>query len=274
MLVFGGYDGNYFNDLWSYKATNGSWSQLFPNGPTPPTRRDHTAVYDTVSKQMFVFGGYNPGLQNDLWAYQTQTNTWTQLSSGPSGRAWHTAIWDPVNYQMLVFGGWDGSDRNDLWSFRPQSGWGQLLPSGTRPGARSHAVAVWDPLEQQMLLFGGEGSSTRFNDLWSYKPSTNSWAQLNPGGVTVPALSGATAVWDTRGSQMLVFGGVSGFPFPSTNDLWAYQPSTNVWSNPIPSGGLPSTRDNHAAVWNQASNQLLVHGGYHNGFLNDLWRLQ
>jgi N-acetylneuraminic acid mutarotase len=62
---------------------------------------------------MYVFGGYNGGNLNDLWVYDPQTDSWSQLASGATVRYGHTAV--TIGGKMYVFGGSGGGRLNDLW---------------------------------------------------------------------------------------------------------------------------------------------------------------
>jgi N-acetylneuraminic acid mutarotase len=212
------------------------------------------------------------------------TPTWTQLSpsgSLPAVRVNDTAVWDTADNQMLVFGGNNASAHyNDLWAYQPAStSWTQLSPSGSPPAARAAQCAVWDAADSQMLVFAGSNGMSTLNDLWAYRPASNSWTLLSPSGSLPPARFACTAVWDAADSQMLVFGGNSGVANgPIFNDLWAYRPASNSWTQLSPSGSPPHSRYYHAAVWDAADAQMLVFGGFTGGgidlYLNDLWAYQ
>jgi N-acetylneuraminic acid mutarotase len=130
MLVFGGQTNGTccLNDLWSYQPTNASWKQLNPFGALPPPRGAHTAVWNPLSAQMLVFGGFDHSghVYNTLWSYQPWSNVWMELSSAgtlPSVRGGHGAVWDSRNSVLRIFGGWDPSAwgllHYDLWTYAP-----------------------------------------------------------------------------------------------------------------------------------------------------------
>ncbi|HEY7066928.1 MAG TPA: kelch repeat-containing protein [Chloroflexota bacterium] len=287
MLVFSG-NWQFGSDQWAYRPSTNIWVPLVPTGGSPPARYGHTAVWDATNSQMLVFGGYYSSYLNDLWAYRPASNAWVQLAptgSPPSPRAAHTAVWDASNNQMLVFGGNDNNIYfNDLWAYQPGSNsWTQLTPLGSPPSARIGHAAVWDSASTRMLVFGGSGFvnslNTYFNDLWAYQVSTNTWIQLTPTGSLPPVREGHTAVWDAANSQLLVFGGHNIPPCCSPenffNDLWAYQSASNAWAQFTPTGGPPTTRAHHTAVWDGSSSRMFVFGGSHNGDrFNDLWIFQ
>lgn len=281
MLVFGGY-GPYNNEVWAYRSGPGGWRRLAPTGGPPAVRSNQSAVWDPGNAQMLMFGGYNGSVLDDLWAYRPASNSWSPLApagGSPAARYGHTAVWDPGDRQMLVFGGYNGALLNDLWAYRPDTNsWVQLSPVGGTPTARFDHTAIWDTVKNQMLVFGGAAKSgsgfTYFNDLWVYRPGSNSWSQLAPTGGPPAGRSGHSAVWDPGNAQMLVFGGASTNSTSTTylHDLWAYRPGTNSWVLRAPSGVSPSGRNLHTAVWNPGAAQMLVFGGESaSGSLNDLW---
>jgi N-acetylneuraminic acid mutarotase len=291
MLVFGGHGAPpfqsdvYLNDVWAYRPTSDTWVQFTPSNTPPIARSEHSAVWDTATGRMLVFDGINRtssvlGMYlDDLWAYQPAGNagTWTQLAptgGPPAVRAGHTAMWDPTNNQMLMFGG--GHNReyyNDVWAYRPTSTTWVALQSP--PLARQEHAAVWDPTNNQMLMFGGHmHESNSLNDLWAYRPASNTWTLLAPVGAMPPTRYGHTTVWDPTNNQMLVFGGATRLAGTITylNDLWAYQPGSNTWTQLNPTGTLPAVRQYHMAVWDAAGNRMLVYAGSNSSqSFGDLW---
>src|SRR5262245_14877393 len=168
MVVFGGVDGTWVDDVWALSLAGGPvWTQLPPAGTPPGARGAHTAIYDPVRDRMLIFGGADGnGYLNDVWSLSLGGNpVWMQLTPAgvpPSSRNWHTAIYDPVRDRMLVFGGtyYDGTTEyyfNDVWalSLAGSPTWTQIAPAGTLPEGRSEHVAIYDPVRDRMLIFGG-----------------------------------------------------------------------------------------------------------------------
>jgi hypothetical protein len=123
MVVFGGYSGYYFNDLWALSlAGTPVWTRLTPSGTLPSGRGNHSAIYDPVRDRMVVFGGSDGSFSNfdDVWALSLAgTPTWMQLTpSGtpPSARRGHSAIYDPVRERKVVFGGYSGNYLSEVWA--------------------------------------------------------------------------------------------------------------------------------------------------------------
>lgn len=119
VTVYGGDEGGStaFSDVWvlTLSTTGGapSWSQITPTNSGPVARTSHTAIYDPVTNNMTIYGGYTgSALLSDTWVLsnangQGGNSTWTEVQPVAAGtpRRNHTAIYDPVHNQMNVFGG-------------------------------------------------------------------------------------------------------------------------------------------------------------------------
>ncbi|MBI1796523.1 MAG: hypothetical protein HYR74_05670 [Candidatus Eisenbacteria bacterium] len=123
MIVFGGTDGGYYNEVWALNfAPTPAWQRLTPSGTAPSARSGHSAVYDAKRDEMWVFAGRSaPGtILNDLWTLSFGGGgnpAWAQVSpaGGPPGvRTYHTAIIDGSD-RMVVFSGYNGGLPNDTW---------------------------------------------------------------------------------------------------------------------------------------------------------------
>jgi hypothetical protein len=134
------------------------------------------------------------------------------------------------------------------------------------PPARSNHTAVWASTltpTATMMIFGGLDSKGALSDGWIYTPgqtvSGDTWTQFQvmEGGAPTPRQL-HTAVWDTTGNRMLVFGGTP--PAGPAGDTFAYDPTTMGWTE-LSSPQGPAPRWNHTAVWDPVSSQMVVFGG-------------
>ena len=151
---------------------------------------------------------------------------------------------------------------NDLWKFNPTTTewtWvsGSSAPNGTAsygvqgvaadtnvPGARRDC-ASWVDSNGIFWMFGGDvGTSSGFNDLWKYNPTTNQWTwmtgsnstnasgvygtQGTPAGTNTPGARYYSMTWiDLSGNLWLFGGALSGATY---NDLWKFNTTTNQWT--------------------------------------------
>jgi len=246
MTVFGGGLGSASpcaNDVWVLTNANGTggtpaWIQLSPVGGPPAPRTRHTAVYDSTTNTMIVFGGNNCFSTNfgDVWVLSNAnglggTPTWTALSpsgGGPGPIEDHSAVYDPGTNTMIVFGvvGF-GSAVWVLSNANGQGGtptWTQLSPAGTPPAGRSLSSAVYDAANNRMTIFGGSSGATLFGDAWVLSNAnglggTPAWTQLGPFTTYAEARAGHTAVYHSSKNEMIIFGGNVGSNL-TTNDVW------------------------------------------------------
>jgi N-acetylneuraminic acid mutarotase len=170
-----------------------------------------------------------------------------------------------------------------------------------KPGARYGSVS-WTDAAGNLWLFGGftRGGNNIgvYGDLWKYNPSSNEWTWVRGGpsdygtkGIPLstnmpPARHYAVSWTDAAGNFWLFGGGINdGY----LNDLWKYDPSTNLWTwvsgdniisqvSVFGTKGVPSPTNKPGArygavSWTDAAGNLWLMGGsYGNNRLNDLWK--
>ena len=285
MLVFGGNDGSYVNDLWGLALTGQSaWNLVIPAATMPRGHDSHTATYDPVYDRMLVFGGTDQSVNfNDVWQLSLAGNPgWSlfgPLGTPPSPRLGHSAIYDPVRDRLLVFGGWgSGTYHNDVWalSLSGTPAWSALAPTGTPPVERYFHTAIYDPVRDRMLVFGGWDGYYR-NDVWALSLGASpAWSQLAPTGTLPPVRYVHAAIYDPLRDRMLVFAGVGGNPVSShLNDVWALSlAGTPAWSALAPGGTPPSPRAWPSAIYDPVRDRMVTFGGVDGSVLySDAWAL-
>jgi hypothetical protein len=182
MVVFGGHDGvQPLNDTWELRLPVGgaaSWNPLtFTRKPL--ARYYHSAVYDSATRRMVIFGGNTEAIGapyvNDAWGLDLAgSGGWTRITPygvPPTARIYHSAVYDAPNRRMVVFGGDDGTLgalKNDVWALT-LSGlveWHAVAATGTPPSGRFGHSAVYDAATLRMILFGGDDGSTLLDEVW------------------------------------------------------------------------------------------------------------
>jgi len=267
-------------------------------GPVP--RYGHSAVLDTTTNRMLIFGGQittsnassNTDL-NEVWRLNSNL-TWTAVKpkgTPPAPRLYHSAVFDASSNRMIVFGGGEGFTSpcaNDVWVLTNANGiggmptWTSLSPTGTAPAPRAQHGAVYDPSTNTMIVYGGQNCfSTIFGDVWVLSNAnglggTSTWTQLSPtgGGPSSREITGGVA-YDSTNNRLIVFGGS-----PEHNDVWVLsnangQGGTPTWTQLSPSGTLPAARQANSTVYDPTSNRLTIFGGadQSNHLFNDVWVL-
>lgn len=111
LWVHGGQDDViYFNDLW--KLHTNAWTLI--SNASVPGRSSHIGVWDSLNDALWIHGGYDGALKQDMWKFDAQSNIWVSipnLDTQPSARAHHVAAIDETNGVIWIHGGYDGG----LW---------------------------------------------------------------------------------------------------------------------------------------------------------------
>jgi hypothetical protein len=176
LMVFGGFNcqGGYYNDVWVLSNANAvtgtpTWTQLSPTGTGPSARQSSSAVYNSTTNTLTVFGGdAGHAPFGDIWVLSNANGTggtpaWTRITAsnnGPSARSGHVGVYDSQNNLMMVYGGDNGTNLlGDSWVLSGANGqgistWTKVNPVTTAP-ARQFASGVYDPAHNQLYIFGG-----------------------------------------------------------------------------------------------------------------------
>jgi hypothetical protein len=274
LVLFGGNDGNYLNDTWTWNGTN--WTQLNPaTSPGGPGagRFDASMAYDSGTGQLTLFGGNDGNYLSDIWTWNGSTWTTQSATTSPSARFGASMAYDPGTGQLVLFGGNDGNYLNDTWTYgyppATSYDWTQQSPS-TSPSARYGASMAYDPGSGQLVLFGGGSvvaGSGVLDDTWTW--NSTAWTQLSP-ATSPPAREAASMAYDPGTGQLVLFGGQDQNAFPHLNDTWTWNGTT--WTQQSPTNS-PSVRSGASMAYDPSTGQLVLFGGAAPGsvLLGDTW---
>lgn len=211
----------------------------------------------------------------------------SEISGMPPPRGFHgtSAVYDPSSNRLIVFGGMSstfGTTLNDVWLLTAANGegrsaWINLIPNAAEgsPPPRAGHTAVYDSANNRMIVFGGCNAACMpvLDDTWVLSNAnglggTPSWTQIRASGI--PPRSMHTAVYDAGANRMIVYGGHDGatgnLDVGSFSDVWVL-PGANglgavaAWTQLTPDGALPGGRVGARAVYDAASNRVILTGG-------------
>jgi N-acetylneuraminic acid mutarotase len=274
VILFGGSTANQWgsdlSDTWIFNCTSNTWEKL-NSAYHPPIRSDHSMVYDSINKQVILFGGWSP----DTWIFDLQSKQWSEITTAirPVARRSAGMYFDPVNEKAVLFGGYLNNDSHagDMWIFDPvDNTWTEIFPS-SKPVARYGHSLVYDSVNQLGFLFGGRVTALQ-SETWAFNYSSNSWTLLNP-TQKPKARYWHDAVFDTNQERMILFGGDDEGLGRSRNDIWMFNPKTNEWTEIFPDI-QPIPRTNHKMVYDSLNQRIILFGGLGNDFsdsYNDTW---
>ncbi len=140
------------------------------------------------------------------------------------------------------------------WENRSSAG-GQTPETAGRP-------MVFDPVRGVTVLFGGSTG----NETWEYDGSN--WQKKNP-QISPDARAYHSLVYHAARDRVILFGGAN-TKGTLLNDLWEWDGFE--WHRIETTGVLPDARQQHAAAFDGARNEMVVFGGLKsNSALNDTW---
>src|SRR5436853_944624 len=268
--MFGGVTAAEFpTDTWAYDLRTDTWTNLSPANH-PSGRKDHAMAYDAANNRTILFGGNTvSGNSGETWAYDSRSNTWTNMSpaSHPSARSLHSMAYDAASARVILFG---GDAFGETWSYDFASNtWTNRTPA-SHPAARESAAMAYDSAAGRTILFGGF-TGAQSHETWSYDFAANAWTNLNPSSFP-SGRSSLGLAYDAASGRTVLFGGYTGSGV--NGETWTYDSNANAWTNRTPSGH-PAARFQHGMAYDSAVGRVILVGGDNNGipnvFFNDTW---
>jgi hypothetical protein len=254
-----------------------------------PGSRNFSVTWKDNDGLLWLYGGYGKassttGYLNDLWKYNPYSNVWTWMKG------------DSAIDQVPVYGTMG------------------VANSGNKPGTIYNGLS-WTDASGNLWLFGGLGNTSMgegfLNSLWKYNPASNQWTWVkgdnainNTGTYGIrgigsiannPGARYGSLTWTDANGQLWLLGG-NGYDAATAgllNDLWKYDPATNMWTwvngdNTVDQKAVYGTKglaDNNnkpgarygGRTWKDLNGNLWLFGGYgfddsFEGILNDLWK--
>ncbi|EFJ21456.1 hypothetical protein SELMODRAFT_417505 [Selaginella moellendorffii] len=246
---------------------NRNWTAIQPSGFRPQARRNHATT--VIGRKMIVVGGETDNRKlNDVHMLHLGKLTWSELGSsvitkpsqqlppcsGHSLIAWGKTV-------LLVGGDMDlDTDKVTVWSFDLETEhWTKVHAKGDVPAARSGQTV--SRAGSILVMFGGQDARGRMlNDLHVLDLKSLIWLPLLTSGKgPSPRARHVAGMYDDR--YLLVFGGST--KTKVSNDLYALDFETMVWSRLKPGGCSPSPRTGSSGVL--VNNKWYITGGAQRG---------
>jgi hypothetical protein len=235
VILFGGSDENTlgFSDTWAYDFNTNSWKELAKG---PAHHLGARLAYDAESDRTILFGGFNVmdeynGLYNDTWAYDYNSNTWTEMkpSASPPARNYQAMTYDSKADRVLVWGG-TYTLHDGVWAYDyNKNTWTEMKPGGgPNPSAREYPAMAYDANADRTIMFGGTMGGT---ETWAFDYNNNTWTKM--ASKTVPdQISRHAVVYSPAIDRLILFGGQVGISLIDfTNETWTFDFNTNTWTN-------------------------------------------
>ncbi len=271
-----------------------------------PTSRSQRSAAASLFMMVTVVTLASPpvGLAIDFTALPS--NTWVKEPPPSTGApidnsGWISLGYSPDHSRVFLFGldstltgdtATGAGYANDTWLFDPAANrwtlaypsdpWaGPWNPSVPPPGHPANGI-TYDSTRKVFFLYSRENRLTGYNDTWTYDPATRTYSQKLPfksgadcSGIP-PVRGGATVTYDAAHDVVVMFGGDSdGYcPMSTNNQTWIYTPTSNSWSEVMPSVSPPGRSFGHAGAYDSKRRVVWIFGAsgqYGHTPRNDLW---
>jgi len=244
--------------------TGNAWLNLNPGG-APSVREMMAMCYDPDGQRTLLFGGSEGNLipLGETWAYNSSTNTWSNLnpSSPPPGRSTPAMVYDTAHRKAILFGGYGGEPTgrmNETWAYDFSSNaWENRTPA-VSPPARNWLAMAYDAEHDKTILYGGNGNATLLSDTWAYDYTSNTWTDMAP-SFSPGAESGHKMIYDAHAKRVILFDGAN---------TWAYDYGGNTWNNLLSSNSPPVCGE---LTYDPITDQTILFSGWNGYDLQETW---
>ena len=242
------------NQTWIYDYDDNTWTNAEPS-VTPPLGLGGGAIaYDSESDVVIAHGGslskfLNPDgvpiLINQTWAYDYNTNTWTNMTtaSHPVGRGNHRMVYDSESDRIIAFGGsarvkavtLDPTGKTmgqGTWAYDYNTNTWENVTVNTNPEVRYGHSMAYDSESDKVIMFGGYyylNPKGLADETWAFDYNTATWTKLNPEGEL--ERRGHQMAYDSTNDKMILFGGVDpDEQYVLLAETWIFDYNANTWS--------------------------------------------
>jgi len=213
-----GNDQSARDDFYQYDPNTDNWTQL--NDFETPRAFGIGDTHD--GKAYFGFGTDVFEYHNDLWAYDSQTSTWEELSSCPCTARIHPALVAINGKVYMGLGGGSGENLGDWWEYDIETDSWQEKASF--PGPNRHHPYQFG-IGDYVYVGLGHGNDI-YNDLYRYDPATDSWTEM----ASLPGEARVAGTQFSHNGKGYVLSGEGDDHGPmETGEFWMYDPSINDW---------------------------------------------
>ena len=276
VIFFGGSTENLepdYTDTWSYDYNTNEWTNMSP-AINPPASEFHQMAYHSALDKVVLFGGHVSGdaydwiNHNQTWAYDYNTNTWTDLDPAvaPPAMCAGTMVYDSESDLLVLFGGMpdDGVDIgfiSETWTFDLFSNTWTNVTQSVQPVARVTGSMTYDSESDYIVLFGGWEIDewTIYTDTWTFDANTNTWTEITTTG---PEIVG-DLVYDSEADRVVFYGGAEdmdeGLDY-CRSEIWTYNTNTETWEMKDQET-KPSPRTRGEIVYDIESDRTILLGG-------------
>ncbi len=253
LILFGGVpkEGYTLAETWIYDYSTNTWTKADPN-TSPGLRSSHVMAYDSESDMVIMHGGiveadYYPGVidihYNDTWAYDYNTDTWTDMSPTglDVGLAESQMVYDTESDRMIMVGGYFVSPygnpleeyyATETWAYDYNSNTWENITTTIHPTHRMDHALAYDSESDRTILVGGHiipFDYTLEDETWAFDYNTQTWEDMTP--TNQPIRLAHQMAYDVESDLVILFGGLNSSQYSIFyNEIYTYDYNNNNWT--------------------------------------------
>ena len=218
-----------YNDLWEWDQTTNVWTR---KADYPGKSADNVVSFSIGTKGYIGFGidDPNPKDVNEFWEFDPVANTWNQKASMPIDVLWAGMPFSigTKGYLCSDQGFWEWDQATNVWT-RKSDYPGKAYDVSFSIGNKGYVGLGYDYVAKSYI-----------NEFWEWDQETNIWTRKADFG----GLSRIEAFGFSIGNNGYIGTGLVDLSAShnTTNDLWEWDQTTNVWTKKANFGGI-SRRD-------------------------------
>jgi N-acetylneuraminic acid mutarotase len=246
------------SNFYSYSSTDDSWTKLSDF----PGKSRGFSIGDTWNGKAYLgFGIHVDSLTfseeylKDLWVFDPNLNTWTQLAPCPCEPRIHPAMIAQNGKIYIGLGGSEFGNLKDWWEYDiATNSWSQKIDFPSHHRHHPYQFGIGD------YVYTGLGHGTEYPVIYSswyrYNPITNSWSEMS----ALPAEGRVAGTQFSHNNYGYVLSGDgSDHNSMAEGEFWQYDPADDSWfqmpSHPGSSRWAPASfiLDDHVYLINGSS---------------------
>ena len=148
---------HFINETWVYDFNANTWTEMKPKA-SPPGRSYQGMTYDSKADRVLIWGGLDEKgekpVDESMWAYDFNTNTWTEMKPGdgmhPAGRDMPQLVYNTKADRTILYGGTHGG--SETWAYDYNTNTWKEMAKG--PSGYLGIRLAYDSESDRTILFG------------------------------------------------------------------------------------------------------------------------